>query len=127
MLSALIQSEYSYPAMLLTEQLAHQGFVQASPLVLGSTPLKIPTDILDRVRAVLRRSEPSSRTLLTGEQPDPWDLLQPQDRMSRHRNIPKNGILHSSFLKRSDYIFTLIIVRGQRVIELISIYSQSHS
>ena len=31
------------------------------------------------------RFEPSSRTLLTGEQPDPWDLLQPQDRMSRHR------------------------------------------
>ena len=34
---------------------------------------------------VLRRSEPSSRTALTGEQPDPWDLLQPQDVMSRHR------------------------------------------
>ena len=31
------------------------------------------------------RSEPSSRTSLTGEQPDPWDLLQPQDEMSRHR------------------------------------------
>jgi len=34
---------------------------------------------------VLRRSEPSSRTALTGEQPDHWDLLQPQDAMSRHR------------------------------------------
>jgi hypothetical protein len=31
------------------------------------------------------RFEPSSRTVLTGEQPDPWDLLQPQDTMSRHR------------------------------------------
>ena len=39
----------------------------------------------DRDRTVLRRSEPSSRTTLTGEQPDPWDLLQPQDVMSRHR------------------------------------------
>ena len=34
---------------------------------------------------VSRRSEPSSRTALTGEQPDPWDLLQPQDATSRHR------------------------------------------
>ena len=32
-----------------------------------------------------RRSEPSSRTFLIGEQPNPWDLLQPQDKMSRHR------------------------------------------
>ena len=47
---------------------------------------QISTVVLDRDRAVLRRSEPSSRTLLTGEQPDPWDLLQPQDRMSRHRD-----------------------------------------
>ena len=31
------------------------------------------------------RSEPSSRTFLNGEQPYPWDLLQPQDKMSRHR------------------------------------------
>ena len=36
-------------------------------------------------RTVLRRSEPSSRTTLMGEQPNPWDLLQPQDVMSRHR------------------------------------------
>ena len=35
--------------------------------------------------AVLRRSEPSSRTALTGEQPDAWDLLQPRAAMSRHR------------------------------------------
>src|SRR6185436_12121839 len=39
----------------------------------------------DKDRTVSRRSEPSSRTTLTGEQPDPWDLLQPQDVMSRHR------------------------------------------
>ena len=28
-------------------------------------------------------TEPSSRTTLMGEQPNPWDLLQPQDVMSR--------------------------------------------
>ena len=38
-----------------------------------------------RGRKCLRRSEPSSRTALIGEQPNPWDLLQPQDAMSRHR------------------------------------------
>ena len=36
-------------------------------------------------RTVSRRSKPSSRTTLNGEQPYPWDLLQPQDVMSRHR------------------------------------------
>ena len=36
-------------------------------------------------RTVSRRSEPSSRTTLIGEQPNPWDRLQPQDVMSRHR------------------------------------------
>ncbi len=36
-----------------------------------------------------RRSEPSSRTALTGEQPDPWDLVQPQDAMSRHRGAER--------------------------------------
>ena len=32
-----------------------------------------------------KRSKPSSRTFLIGEQPNPWDLLQPQDKVSRHR------------------------------------------
>ena len=71
--------------MLLAEQPANQRSVHPGPLVLGATPLKPPAPTADRDRTVSRRSEPSSRTLLTGEQPDPWDLLQPQDRMSRHR------------------------------------------
>ena len=65
MLSAVITSVRSYPAMLLAEQLVHQWHVHPGPLVLGT--------------------EPSSRTALNGEQPYPWDLLQPQDAMSRHR------------------------------------------
>ena len=40
---------------------------------------------MDRDRTVSRRSEPSSRATLMGEQPNPWDLLQPQDVTSRHR------------------------------------------
>ena len=71
--------------MPLTEQLPHQKCVQPGPLVLRLEPLKSPAPTVDKDRTVSRRSEPSSRTALTGEQPDPWDLLQPQDAMSRHR------------------------------------------
>ena len=85
MLSALISSKRSYPAMRLAPQQVHQRFVQSGPLVLGSGPLKFPTPTTDRDRTVSRRSEPSSRATLMGEQPNPWDLLQPQDVTSRHR------------------------------------------
>ena len=85
MLSAVITSEHSYPAMPLAGQLVHQWFVQPGPLVLGSTLLNHPTPTADRDRTVSRRSKPSSRTTLNGEQPYPWDRLQPQDVMSRHR------------------------------------------
>ena len=71
--------------MPLARQPVHRRFVQPGPLVLRSGPLKFPAPTRDRDRTVSRRSEPSSRTALTGEQPDPWDLLQPQDAMSRHR------------------------------------------
>jgi hypothetical protein len=85
MLSALISSQHSYPAMQLTPQPVYQRLVQPGPLVLRSGPLKLPTPITDRDRTVSRRSEPSSRATLIGEQPNPWDLLQPQDVTSRHR------------------------------------------
>ena len=85
MLSALIQTEHGYSAMHLAAQLIHQRFVQPGPLVLRSGPLKFPTPATDRDRTVSRRSEPSSRATLIGEQPNPWDLLQPQDVTSRHR------------------------------------------
>ena len=85
MLSALILSRLSYPAMHLAVQLEHQRSLIPGPLVLGNAPIKYPTPAEDKDRTVSRRSEPSSRTTLTGEQPDPWDLLQPQDVMSRHR------------------------------------------
>ena len=71
--------------MLLAEQLVHKGYVHPGPLVLRTDPLKFPAPTADRDRTVSRRSEPSSRTTLIGEQPNPWDLLQPQDVMSRHR------------------------------------------
>ncbi len=83
--SAVIPSIYSYPAMPLAGQQVHQRYVHPGPLVLGTDPVNIPTPTADRDRTVSRRSEPSSRTALIGEQPNPWDLLQPQDAMSRHR------------------------------------------
>ena len=85
MLSAVIRSELSYSAMHLAAQPIHQRFVHTGPLVLNAAPLKFPTPTKDRDRTVSRRSEPSSRNSLIGEQPNPWDLLQPQDELSRHR------------------------------------------
>src|SRR4030065_1496464 len=71
--------------MRLAGQLVHKWSVHPGPLVLGTGPLKSPAPTPDRDRTVSRRSEPSSRTALMGEQPNPWALLQPQDAMSRHR------------------------------------------
>src|SRR6056297_140897 len=85
MLSAVILSGLSYPAVPLARQLVHQRSVHPGPLVLGADPRKSRTPTADRDRTVSRRSKPSSRTALIGEQPNPWDLLQPQDAMSRHR------------------------------------------
>ena len=83
--SAVIPSILSHPALLLAEQLVHQRYVHLGPLVLKTNPFKYPTPTADRDRTVSRRSKPSSRTTLIGEQPNPWDLLQPQDVTSRHR------------------------------------------
>src|SRR5690554_6911684 len=85
MLSAFIHSTHSYPAVLLAEQPVHHWCVHPGPLVLGTAPLKYPTPATDRDRTVSRRSEPSSRAALMGEQPNPWNLLQLQDATSRHR------------------------------------------
>src|SRR6266850_3968000 len=85
MLSAVISSILSYSALHLAAQPMHQRYVHPGPLVLRTGPLKFPTTTADRDRTVSRRSEPSSRATLIGEQPNPWDRLQPQDVTSRHR------------------------------------------
>ena len=78
MLSAFITPVLRYPAMPLARQQVHNRYVHSGPLVLGAAPLKYPTPAMDR-------DEPSSRATLIGEQPNPWDRLQPQDVTSRHR------------------------------------------
>ena len=110
MLSVLISSKRSYSAVLLAEQLIHQRFVQFGPLVLESSPLKHLTPAIDRDRTVSRRSEPSSRATLMGEQPNPWDLLQPQDVMSRHRGAKRRrryGLLGVISLLSPAYLLSV--------------------
>src|SRR3989442_9748896 len=110
MLSALILSEHSCPALPLTRQLEHQRFVRLGPLVLESEPLNSPAPTVDKDRTVSRRSDPSSRTALTGEQPDPWDLLQPQDATSRHRGAKpfrRCGLLGRISLLSPEYLLSV--------------------
>jgi hypothetical protein len=110
MLSAVIPSIRSYPAMLLAQQQVHQRYVHPGPLVLGTAPLNSPTPTADRDRTVSRRSKPSSRTALIGEQPNPWDLLQPQDAMSRHRGAKQRrryGLLGVISLLSPAYLLSV--------------------
>ena len=110
MLSALIPSAGRQPAMLLAEQLAHESCVHPGPLVLRTAFLKSPTATEDRDRTVSRRSKPSSRTALMGEQPNPWDLLQPQDAMSRHRGAKPSrryGLLGKMSLLSPGYLLSV--------------------
>src|SRR6202007_1963668 len=110
MLSAVIPSAHSYPALPLARQPVHQRCVHSGPLVLGTDPLNSPTPTADRDRTVSRRSEPSSRTTLNGEQPYPWDLLQPQDVMSRHRGaklLRRCGLLGGISLLSPEYVLSV--------------------
>ena len=75
MLSALIPSIHSYSAMQLALQQIHQRYVHSGPLVLGTALLNFPAPTTDRDRTVSRRSEPSSRATLMGEQPNPWKRI----------------------------------------------------
>src|SRR6195256_6270001 len=96
--------------MLLAEQLAHESCVRPGPLVLGAAPLKSPASATDRERTVSRRSKPSSRTALMGEQPNPWDLLQPQDATSRHRGAKpfrRCGLLETISLLSPEYLLSV--------------------
>ena len=108
--SAVIPSVLSYPAVPLARQLVHQRYVHLGPLVLKADPLKLPTPTADRDRTVSRRSKPSSRTTLNGEQPYPWDLLQPQDVMSRHRGAKRfrrYGLLEIISLLSPAYLLSV--------------------
>ena len=96
--------------MPLAGQQTHQSYVRPGPLVLGTAFLNTPSAAEDRDRTVSRRSEPSSRTALMGEQPNPWDLLQPQDAMSRHRGAKpprRYGLLGEISLLSPAYLLSV--------------------
>src|SRR5690606_34275737 len=110
MLPAVIPSVQSYPAVRLAPQPVHQRYVHPGPLVLGTDPLNSRTPTADRDRTVSRRSKPSARTTLIGEQPHPWDLLQPQDVMSRHRGAKpprRYGLLGEISLLSPAYLLSV--------------------
>src|ERR1700748_783923 len=110
MLSAVIPSERSKPAVPLAGQLAHQRFVRPGPLVLGTAPLKSLTRAADRDRTVSRRSKPTSRPVLMGQQPTPWDPPQPQDATSRHRGAKPSrryGLLGKISLLSPGYLLSV--------------------
>ena len=80
------------PFMNVATQRCHSKMTTGTPEVhpIRSSRTKISssqlfTPSVDRDQTVSQRSKPNSRTTLIGEQPNPWDLLQPQDVMSRHR------------------------------------------
>ncbi len=98
------------PSRAVGRRLAHRRCVRPGPLVLGTGPLSPPAPAEDRDRTVSRRSEPSSRTALIGEQPNPWDLLQPQDAMSRHRGAKpcrRCGLLGKISLLSPEYLLSV--------------------
>ena len=100
--------------MPLAGQQTHQRFVRPGPLVLGTAFVNVPSAAEDRDRTVSRRSEPSSRTALMGEQPNPWDLLQPQDAMSRHRGAKpcrRYGLLGKISLLSPAYLLSVELPR----------------
>src|SRR6266850_3251124 len=108
--SAIIPSAHSYAALRLAPQQLHQRCVHPGPLVLGTNPLKSPTPTVDRDRTVSRRSKPSSRTALMGEQPNPWERLHPQDATSRHRgakHFRRYGRLGSISLLSPEYLLSV--------------------
>src|SRR3954469_24631012 len=110
MLSAVIPSERSQPAVHLAVQLAHQRFVRPGPLVLGTVLLKSPVRAAARDRTVSRRSNPTPRPTLMGNQPNPWNLPQPRDVTSRHRGAKpcrRYGLLGKISLLSPGYLLSV--------------------
>src|SRR5919202_2932892 len=110
MLSAVLPPRRGYPAVPVAGQPVHRRPVRPGPLVLGAASLNSPTPAADRDRTVSRRSEPSSRAAFMGEQPNPWDLLQPQDATSRHRGAKpcrRCGLLGRISLLSPEYLLSV--------------------
>lgn len=71
--------------MPLARQLIHKGLTSSVPLVRRTYSFSFKSLAVDRNHTVSQRIKPNSRTAFTGEQPDPSELLHPEDATSRHR------------------------------------------
>ena len=89
MLSAVLIFIRGYLTLLLVEQPTHYRYILPGPGVIRSNFLNFLTLIVDRDQTVSRRFKPNSRTILIGEQPNPWHRLQRQDMISRHRGAKR--------------------------------------
>ena len=110
MLSALIHTRRGYSAMRLAPQPINRRSVQHGPLVLVSEPRKFPAPTIDRDRTVSRRSEPSSRATLMGEQPN----LLSFERCPFHAETPDHYALVS-------YLCDLSVLQSSTLLPLHSV------
>ena len=90
------------PSAALGEQLVHQRSVRPGPLVLGTAPLRPPAPTADRDRTVSRRSEPSSRAALMGEQPNPGTYFSPRMRRA-DIEVPNLAVAVSAWARSACY------------------------
>ncbi|EDM52437.1 hypothetical protein EUBVEN_00324 [Eubacterium ventriosum ATCC 27560] len=90
--SAFIPSRLGYPAMHLVVQQVHQRSVHPGPLVLRTAPLKYPTPTPDRDELSHDVLNPARVPLLMGEQPNPWDLLQPPGCDEPTSKVPNHSV-----------------------------------
>lgn len=89
MLSVIIQSYRYYPAVLHMKQQEHKRITLNGPFVLVKLFASFRTILKDRDQTASRRSKPNSRNALFGEQPNPWNQLQLQVALSRHRGAKR--------------------------------------
>ena len=92
MLSAVIPNGHSYSAVHLAVTADRPEVRSSRSSRTREESFQVMALTADRDQPVSRRFEPSSRTSLIGEQPNPWDLLQPQDEMSRHRGAKQRRL-----------------------------------
>jgi hypothetical protein len=89
MLSVVLIFVRGHLAMHRTEQPKYYRYIFPGPGVIRSDSLNFLSLTVDRDQTVSRRFKPNSRTILIGEQPNPWHHLQRQDMMSRHRGAKR--------------------------------------
>ena len=89
MFSAIILNKRSYAAVLLYKTAAPPAVHLSRSSRTKVRFFQFSSFMADRDQTVLQRFKPNSRTTFIGEQPNPWNLVQLQDVMSRHRGAKR--------------------------------------